>query len=90
MHLVAQLSNQNSDLLTLVHRLGSPHTREERLSCDLPPMPKHVLLTPTEIADLAARFQNGTTIQEAADAFGVHRTTARTHLIKLGLWPRKL
>jgi len=87
-HLVAQLSNQKRPLRKLVQRLDAPQTQLDRERCAVSAMPKHVRLGAVEIAGLADCFRNGAAIQEAADLFGVHRTTARTHLIRLGLWPR--
>ena len=89
MHLVAQLSNQNSSVVKLVRQFGVFQARPKRPTESPPTLPKHVRLDPAEIAALADLFQKGATIQEAADRFAVHRTTARTHLMQLELWPRQ-
>jgi len=88
-HLVAQLSNQERPVPKLLRQLVPSRTALDRTSVEPPAIPKHVRLGRVEIAALADLFRNGATIQEAADSFGVHRTTARTHLMKLGLWPNK-
>ena len=87
MHLVAQLSNQDSSVTKLVRQFEAFHAGPKRRSKSPPTMAQHVRLDPREIAALADLFQKGATIQEVADRFAVHRTTARTQLMRLELWP---
>ena len=89
-HLVARLSNQKRAVKKLSRELRSDPTHVRKTPSVAPNLPKHVRLSCNEIAALAACFGGGATIQEAADIFGVHRTTARNHLMRLGLWPQTI
>jgi DNA-directed RNA polymerase specialized sigma24 family protein len=45
-------------------------------------------LNPHEVSELGARYMAGATVKELASRFGIHRTTVRSHLDRLGSPPR--
>ena len=86
MELLGRYSNPDDLWAKLQHLQGLPRGRR-------PEVPKHtkqgqIRLAPADVDRLTEARQHGTTVNQLAELFGVHRTTVLAHLNRADVEPR--